>query len=260
MKNPQTDFTLSLTGLIRPSRLEWILNYTPHQVLDSIKSKSTKKALRKIDEIITENKLSITIEPLTQDTYTDWLTYYSKKMVERGYSILAQPVWFEEAKGRYLSLYIIDLVKNEQRIGAGIFAQDESGKWTLCFKASDIAHLIGGRNVSTGMLIEYLFMDYADKQGAQIISSGRSRNAFGFYNSFGYFNFKTRMGYEAKNIEITELLNTVPHLEKSEVGFYAYKENDPKRELSFYIFSPLQEVSNTTQQELLYSESSRYQE
>ena len=183
--------------MIRPSKILWVF---PKPEADAdwtnkIPSKSVQRLARKTKSLLQQAGISIDVVPLTESLYQEWHAYYAKTMLSQDHEVLAAPEWFIERRMELPPIWLMDFRKNGERVGASIISGRSNGVFSHHYKASDRLLIPGPDNTSLGGLMELYFLDYAFSQSPRQVNSGRSRNAFGFYNTLGYLAAKLRMGY-----------------------------------------------------------------
>jgi hypothetical protein len=231
-----TDFPLTPHAIARPERVRYFFaeNYT--DVLSEIKSKSSRKFLRKSDEVLVQNNITWEYKPVSEQEFLDWLPYYREKMTEHGYDILANPEWYQKtvADGKKVEGFFF--YKAGKMIGSTILSRIGTENAAGNFKASDRLDLSSEDNSSIGIVIDYFYLREMANQKVKHISAGRSRNAFGVINGIGYLQYKLRLGYSPKPDDGTAMLSTVPLNDQGYVFFYGIK-ND---QLGAYLVVPKQ--------------------
>jgi len=198
--------TTTFPPLKRPTKLEWIYpSVAVDQSWDSrIISKSSRKIATRLDEILAENKLVVTLKLLDATSFQEWLPYYSQKMTEQNHSVIATPAWIEQKLSDAVAVYLIDFAQNGVRIGTSVFSVTAQDKYIEHFKASDRLHISNLKNASLGTVIDLYYLRHAMTSHASVVSSGSSRNGFGFYNNLGYLAFKIKLGYRPVIAEVAE--------------------------------------------------------
>jgi len=197
--------TFTFAPYLRPTKIEWLLpEATADNWIEKIASDSTRKIARNLDDIIQKANLMFSITEMTQSIFDDWLQYYAKKMTEQGHDVIAKKEWLSEKNKAGLKVYLIDVMQNGQRVGSSVFSVTAAQKFTEHFKASDRITVSSLKNASLGTVIDLFYIRNALHMGAHIVSSGSSRNGFGFYNNLGYLAFKIKLGYKPVIAEIGE--------------------------------------------------------
>ncbi len=179
----------------RPTKIEWLLPISNQDWISAIKSKSTQKLAVELDEIIEKANLQITVAVVTPESFAAWLPYYAAKMTEQGHNVIATPEWLQTKQAAGIEVYSILYYQNGQLVGSSICSKNDAGKHIEHFKASDSLNITNLKNASLGTIIDLYFIKTAVKSNANSISSGSSRNAFGYFNTLGYLGFKIKLGY-----------------------------------------------------------------
>ncbi len=187
--------TFTLLGYTRPTKIEWLFSGPENNWIENITSKSTQKIARSLGEIIEKSQLQTSISLVTTDTFLSWLGYYTEKMTEQGHDIIATPEWLQTKQNAGFEVYNILFHQAGKLVGSSIFSKTPAGKYTEHFKASDRIIISNLKNASLGTLIDLFFIKTAVEANATSISSGVSRNGFGYYNNLGYLAFKIKLGY-----------------------------------------------------------------
>lgn len=212
----EQSFTKS--GFKRPVKLEWVLPKAA-DYRTVIPSKSSRKIAQNLTAILGDSQIEFAIIQVTAESYAEWLSYYQRIMTSQGHDLFATPGWLEEKTAAGFSVWMIDTVQQGNRVGAAIFSVKD-GTYTCHFKASEHLEIHNWPNVSLGILIEFLFIEHAVAAQANKISSGISRNGFGFYNTLGYLNFKLRLGYQPQAVPDRGFESTFPaHTGKPTIWF-----------------------------------------
>ncbi len=229
-----TELNLAPFGITRSEKVVWRFPEQAKDVLENIKSKSLRKFLRNAKEALATKSIRYEYKVLSDQDFIDWLPYYTEKMTENGYQIIASTEWLQKKRDAGLTVEGMFFYKDDKLVGTGIFTKDQSEKATFAFKASDRIDLSNEANSSLGAVIDYLFLDEMVQKQVKIISAGRSKNAFGVLNSFGYLDYKLRFGYQPSVDPLSPLLETVPVNEQGVILFYGLKDN----KLALYEFKP----------------------
>lgn len=183
---------------IRPTKLLWVFPKPENQAnwIQNIPSKSVRHLYAQLDTILHDSNLKIAVSSLTEEAYRDWHVYYEKAMVEQKHDVIAKPEWYRDKKHALSKIWILTVLDQDgKRVGASIFSVDDLGVFTHHFKASDRVELRGPDNTSLGILLELLYLRFAFEHNPSTVTSGLSRNGFGYFNSVGYLASKLRIGY-----------------------------------------------------------------
>ncbi len=218
------EYNLEPHQLIRPEKISWRIPgiQTPNvSALDLIKSKSQRKFLHTVDAILEENGITWELIPLSKQQFLDWLPYYESHMLELDFRILATETWYEARVQAGKEIWGMFFHQHGKLVCSGIFVMEGTEKATFAFKASDRIELTKKENSSIGSVIDYFFIKEMIHRGVKTISAGRSRNAFGVYNTFGYLEYKLRFGYEPLIAEEVSFEHSVPLSEDNSVVFFA---------------------------------------
>ena len=213
--------------LQRPEKLVWSYPQGVTEPLDQLKSSSLRKFLAKAEVSLSDAHITWTIEPVTEASFTEWLTYYQSKMEENEFSTIADLGWYQKRLSEGYQIFGLWFKKAGQLVASGILRIKDTEEIVLAFKASDRLELGGKANSSIGAVVDFCFLQYAVEQGFERISAGRSRNAFGVINSLGYLDFKLRLGYQQNPDPASPLLNQVPIDEQGRALFLAATISDP---------------------------------
>jgi len=227
--NP-VSISLASYNLTRPEKIIWQF---PAGVapLEQIKSSSLKKFLTRAEEHLHENQINWSLEPLSVDSYSHWLTYYRSKMFESGFRIMADETWYDQKIALGCQVLGLMFYRAGELVASGIISLDPKTKTgSLHFKASNKLDLSGRSNSSIGAVVDYFFLRYAFDQKLATVTSGRSRNAFGIFNTLGYLDFKLKFGYLPTSDTTSPTTLEVPTLPNKTVAFFGLKE----RELKLY--------------------------
>lgn len=218
--------TIDLTpfSISRPLKVEWLLvGDSDQQILEALHSKSLRKFLRHIDEILAQNTITWEYKAITKKEYLEWHAYYSEKMRELKYDIIAKLEWFEEKEKEGKTVEGLFFYQNTALIGSGIIARKEREKASFAYKASDKIELTTLPNGNLGAIIDYMFIKEMKKKGVQKITGGTSLNSFGAEVTLGYLEYKLNF-YSVRADEKSEVVQHVPVAEDGSVVFYG-KQN-----------------------------------
>jgi hypothetical protein len=188
-----TNYDLTPHNLVRSPRLLWLLD-KKETALASIKSKSTRKFLTRSSQLLEEAGITYSFSPISLMQYQQWLNYYTQKMIENNFEVMATEEWYLEATNEGDTVLGMFFYKQEVMIGSGIIQLNKESS-RLKFKASDKVNLSNDDNSSLGAIIDYRYMEEMMKQNVPTITSGRSRNAFGIINKLGYLDYKLKFGF-----------------------------------------------------------------
>jgi hypothetical protein len=192
-----------LATLYRPVKVQWVYpTLLPNENwYEKILSKSIRKQATTCLEKLILNGITFKKTPLTEERYLNWLKFYTKHMLELGHDIIATPEWYQDKQSVYSDFWLIEYFKENELVGGSILGQTPEKTIAHCFKASDRIELSGDQNISLGSLMELIYLKTSVEDGAKQITSGSSRNGFGYFNSLGYLVSKLRMGFFPKNLE-----------------------------------------------------------
>lgn len=196
--------SFAMPGFTRPTKIEWIFPSATTDWIANIASESTQKIALNLAEIITKSQLQTSVSLITQEKFAEWFEYYQQKMLEQGHDVIATAAWLESKISAGLQIYLIEFRRNDQLVGGSIFSKNQTEKYTEHFKASDRITISNLKNASLGTVMDLFFIKTAIAAQATSISSGSSRNGFGYYNNLGYLAFKIKLGYKPKVSEFSE--------------------------------------------------------
>ncbi len=217
---------ISLTkfNIKRPEKLSYDFIF-PHGVdaVNQIKSKSLKSFLLKTDEILRKNNIEYVCEDVTEEKFYEWLPYYTSKMEEHGYDVRAKREWYQEQINKGIHIKGLFFYQNQKLIGSLIFSL-QNNVAVGAYKASDRVSIDSHKTSSSlGSIVEFLFLKVASENGCEL-ATGRSRNAFGFFNTLGYLEYKLRFGYNIRPSLNIPLLDSVPVNETGRVLFFGIQD------------------------------------
>lgn len=221
---------MSDSKINRPTKLLWLLpTPTPGQHWSQvIPSKSVRHLAKQKEQLLESSGITYEIVPLTEPFYLEWHEFYARTMREQNHDVIAAPDWFSQKKDQVSALYLLDfrLQDTGERVGASVVSQNFEGVFTHSFKASKRVDIQGPSNASLGLLIELVFVEFALDQQATRISSGVSRNAFGYFNTIGYLASKLRMGYLPQAAPNRPWDSELPKLNESSPTLWFIPKND----------------------------------
>jgi hypothetical protein len=208
----QQNSPLNLTdlSLSRPTKIEWIFANPTSEWQTEIKSKSIRKLATDLDQILSSSTITIELLPLTAELYTDWLQYYSEKMIEQGHDVIAKFEWYTSRSQEERTLFLNRFYQAGKIVGATITSITKDNVHTQHFKASERLDISNHKNSSLGTIIDLVFIKTAVENKAKIISSSTSRNSFGYFNTIGYLGFKLKLGYQPSLPANAEYEPTMP--------------------------------------------------
>jgi hypothetical protein len=195
---PSTNNTkiLHIAPLWRPQKVSWIFPYDADRpIIDQIKSKSTRKFLRSVDQKIADEGIRIEYESCSREDFNEWLTLYVARSIEKNFRIVASIEWFEQKKIEGRRVERIFAYRGDTLIGGKIITVDQDGVVRSAFKTSVPLESWSAHNASLGIALDYLYLrEYAVRRPT-LMTAGSSQNLFGVLNSVGYLVFKLRIGY-----------------------------------------------------------------
>jgi hypothetical protein len=231
--------SLKTWGIRRPKRIQWYVEIPPGKTVeDIVRSKSLKKIFSKRDSILEQNHFTFQRTPLSREKFLDWLSFYEVKIEEHSYQKKANIEWYDnKIQHTQDRLEIIEIFRDNVRVSAGIIVHSVSRhEPILAFSASERFHFSNISNASLGSILNMIFFDEMIKQGYHTISGGRSRNAFGSANTFGYLSYKLRLGYNPRpDDQTTGFATEVPVNNQGEAGFFGIDEHG---DLQLYFLLP----------------------
>lgn len=225
---------LSAYSLKRPEKIRWTFPYKEGDVLEYIQSKSVQKLLKHSDKLLQEANITYTYKKLSEAEYIAWLPYYMEKTLENHYTPFAKPELYQEKMDIGEEIWGIFYYKHEIMIGSAIIIKASPKKAIMAYKASEKINLSNDKNSSLGAIIDYHFVKHMATEKIENINSGRSRNAFGAINTFGYLDYKLRFGYVPTPGDDL-LLDSVPTTEDGIVCCFCYDHNNT---WGLYTFKP----------------------
>jgi hypothetical protein len=198
--------------LYRPIKLLWNFPTVTAGTtwIDCLQSKSVRKQARQIPALLDRCGITTTFSPLTDSLYTQWHEFYTKTMQSLGHDNIATPEWFALKKDAYELFWVCTFYKNDEVVGNSLITQNSAGVITHQFKATSRLELISEQNFSLGTLMELVFLEFAFSHSPTAVTSGSSRNGFGYFNSLGYLTSKLRVGYTPTAIEQQGSDHTLP--------------------------------------------------
>jgi hypothetical protein len=214
---------ISLTkfNIKRPEKVTYEFSLSnPAELINHIKSKSLKSFLATTDEVLAKNNIELKYEDLTEQKFADWLPYYKEKMEENHHDVLAKLEWYKDQKDSQLKG--IFLYQDQKLVGSGIVRLTKDTA-DFAYKASDKITVSSKPSSSIGSIIEFLFLRFANENGYKMANS-RSRNAFGFFNTLEYLDYKLRFGYKPIPSPGVPVVEEVPVNETGRVLFYGLQD------------------------------------
>ncbi len=185
------------TSFHRPTKIHWSFPSVAEgqDWREHIASKSVRKIARKLPVLLEHHRVTYEILPLTEELYQDWFAYNADVKQRLNQTVLSTPEWFAKSADLFVAIKLIEFRLQGERVGAAIVSVSKEGVVTQHFKAQERIDFPGDSNTSLGTLTELVILEHAPSLSATKVSSGRSRNGFGFYNSVGYLVSKLKMGY-----------------------------------------------------------------
>ncbi len=217
---------LTQFNITRPEKINYDFPMSnPVHLIDYVKSKSLQTFFKKADEILLKNKITWEYKDLNEHEYIKWLQYYTEKMKELGHDVRATKEWYQEQHKKDVNLKGLFFYQNQKMVGSGIIGL-KNNTIHLAYKASDRIKLSSISNSNLGYLIEFwaLQLPLTEKPYTRLISM--SRNAFGFYNTLGYLEYKFQFGFTPQITEESAMLDSVPVNESSFVLFYGIQNKE----------------------------------
>jgi hypothetical protein len=131
-----------------------------------------------------------------------------------GHDVIANTAWFEKKAQEHKQVFFIFVTHQDsgELLGTSVFTWSSTTHMvTSAFRATQRINLIAQKQKgSLGFLLDLLFLREALALRPHTISAGRSRNAFGIVNSFGYLNSKLQTGMRPHISGNEQLLQTTP--------------------------------------------------
>lgn len=223
-----TPYSLNKFKVTRPEKITWIFpaGLPP---LDQIKNHGLKKFLAKAEEHLHENHINWSLEPLTDEGFLHWLSYYRTKMFETGLEIIADEVWYNQKIASGHKVLGLLFYQDGNLVASGIICQDPKTQTAeLVFKASHKIELSNRGNSTIAAVVDFFFLRWAFDQKMTLVIGGKSQNAFGVYDSLGYLDFALKLGYQPEAISSNGLLTDVPTLPEKPVIFYGLQDKSLK--------------------------------
>jgi hypothetical protein len=220
-----SQFNLSSYTILRPEKISWFFPHQTNDLLSEVKSKSLRGFLRKAPELLAEHGLIQNISQISKEEFVAWLPYYTEKMAEQSYEILATPEWFDLKMEQKKEVYSIFINQGERMVAALIFTYTpENNHSSIAFRANDRLDIFSGGRSSIGALLDYAFLKWSLEKKCTAISAGRTRNAFGVINTIGNLDYKLRFGYQPQPTINTDIETSVPLNEAGCVYFYGWQD------------------------------------
>lgn len=191
----------------RPEKLTWVLEGATLADWHHIPSKSLRKFLARSEALCQEQGITWKIVPLTAELYADWLIFYKKRMLEKGFQLFADEDTFAQKQAEGKELTGIFFWKDEVMIAGGVMIST-ADRISFAYKASEDINLSDEPNANLGAVIDAQYQRYALTLNKRI-TAGSSRNQFGLQNSLGYLNFKLRFGYKPQSAPDTTMASQV---------------------------------------------------
>lgn len=220
--------------IIRPDRVTWTAVVEGENYIESLRSKSLKKFLRNLEEVLNAHSITYELRSVTAEQFSEWLSFYEAEMEDRSYRVIANQEWYEKRTSQGKMIEGLFLLQHGELIGAGIISRDAKEKASLAFKASKKISISSLSNGNLGSVLDYLFITQMHQLGVQEISGGISRNAFGVLNTMGYLEYKTKF-YTPSSAQTAEETQEVPLTPEGDVLFYGYAKQSPNEIILFYV-------------------------
>lgn len=220
--------------VIRPDQVTWTSVVEGENFIESLRSKSLKKFLRNLDEVLSAHSITYELCVVSAEQFSEWLSFYEAEMENRSYRVIANQEWYEKRTSQGKIIEGLFLSQNGELVGAGIISRNEKEKASLAFKASKKISISSVSNGNLGSVIDYLFITQMHQLGVQEISGGISRNAFGVLNTLGYLEYKTKF-YTPSAAQTAKETQEVPLTPEGDVLFYGYTKQVPSEITLFYV-------------------------
>ncbi len=225
------------TEIHRPEKIVWEF---PHVSFgesweEQIPSDSTRKLIEKIDFFLRKAQITYEWRDLTDELFQSWFLYYKQNMRTLSHDIIATPDWYHVRAKKLEGAYILTCKDLHGIVVGSCIVIKRNGQWTECFKANDRIDLGGTGNLALGTLIDLMYLKYAFDHNAQKVTSGRSRNAFGFYNTLGYLTFKLKLGYVPVLPYDTKWLMDFPKKNTETTAWFACDACESHQEKQFFL-------------------------
>lgn len=180
-------------GIRRPVKVAWRKKITDEPILDQIPSKRARKQIKTdIKKLgVLEIKMKI-IEDLDEKTFLDWLEIYKKIISEKRHGHVAiDESWLEKKKNLNKKVAGTFIYKDDVLVG-GQLLTEVKGILGVGFSASKRLEGLAG---SLTLLMDYGFLEYAQKKGYKEVSFGQDTNLYGKALSTGLISYKLKLGF-----------------------------------------------------------------
>ena len=197
-------------GFYRPMKIAWRKELNNEPIIDQIRSTRAQKQIRVDLKKIAPLGIKVKILPeINQELFEQWLNLYQKIIGnKRGGHLVIDREWLQEKQEKGKKVGAIMAFKNHQLIGGDLFFE-VAGRLSVGYGISEkIKGLAGG----LGLLLDYCFMEYAQKEGYKEVSFGQDTNLYGHELSSGLLAYKTKLGFYPVPANITYWAVSYTHL------------------------------------------------
>ncbi len=256
-------------GIHHPANIAWRKKIVGDiEILKQVKSKRARKQiatdLRKIASLGIEVKI---LDDIDEKIYKNWFELYKKiiSAKDKGH-VVVDDNWLAEKKKKGKKVGAILAYKDGTLIGGELFFEMNKALGIGYGISEKVDNLAGG----LGLLMDYKFLEYAQKLGYQEVSFGQDTNIYGHDLMCGLILYKAKLGFTPnltkKGYWLTSYFKNFAKFE-NEVMFFAGDRNkitslvvitsDKSKDYSAYLPQGIEKLEVFDKNEIL-KEHSQY--
>jgi|SRR6185369_18079003 len=184
----------AMGGLTVPQYVSWNFPIDKTDILAPIRSKNKRKLLRKSDELLSANNITVETKPIhTEQDCDSLLEFFYSSHREKGHEIAPpQITWFQRRTQQHRNMEALVLSIDEVVIAMKMYSYNESGFY-LSHKASLRKW---DEEIGIGTILDVLSFTRAAELGYSMVMTGDSRNFYGVEGglSISLIKYKASMG------------------------------------------------------------------
>lgn len=180
-------------GYYRPISIAWRKQLDQTSVLSQIKSKRARKQIVADNQKLPAMDITISVvEKITDTFFDEWLKLYREIISQKeGGQLAIDEHWLAKKIQKGITVGAVVVRQREKLIGGELFFVVNHRLSIGYGVAKRVDGLAGGLT----LLMDYQFMNYAQKKGFNEISFGVDDNLYGAHLSVGLLAYKAKLGF-----------------------------------------------------------------
>lgn len=214
-------------GIRRPLNIAWRMKIDKGPIIDQIRAKRTKKQIISDLNIIDTLGITITVnEEINEEIFIDWFKLYKKIITKMpdGHLALSED-WLKSKLDKSKKVGAILAYQDNKLVGGELFLEKNGVLGIGYGVANRYEELNGGLT----LLIDFKFLEHAQKLGYKEVSFGQDGNLYGFDLNPGLIQYKTKIGFSPipskKSIWVNTFITKLKKI-KGDVMFFSGDETN----------------------------------